>query len=315
VPSLSRVRLACAAVALAACTESQAPEAPHSPANVTRISSVLPILQSARSEVESGGSTRPFNITLRFVTPVTDKHARLFRRSAKRWQEIIVKDVPAITGTFPRNTCGDFGTPRFSGRIDDILIDVLLTEIDGPGNVLGSAGPCLVRVVDNLPVYGIMFFDTDDLDFIESLDLLDEVIIHEMGHVLGYGTVWQFERELLQFNAFGRNPRFIGPAAVRAWQKLGGEGGVRVEGQFGPGTALAHWDEKTFDNELMTGFLNLGENPLSNVSALSMRDLGYTAVAKGDPYQLPTGATARSLVSGLDLSKGEKLIQPKMAVE
>jgi hypothetical protein len=313
---VSRTAVPVLIAALTACADTQAPDAPDSPATNPGLSSTLPVLQSARMEAEAGATTLPFNITLRFVTPVTDRHARLFRRSARRWQEIIVKDVPATTGTIPRNFCGAFGTPVFSGRIDDILIDVLLTEIDGPGNVLGAAGPCALRLSDDLPVYGIMFFDTDDLDFIESFDLLDEVIIHEMGHVLGFGTVWDFPRELL-FNTEGRNPRFAGPAAVREWHELGGRGRVPVEGQFGQGTALAHWDEKSFDNELMTGFLNLGENPLSDVSALSMRDLGYRAVAAGDPYQLPSAdqASRQSLLSGLDLRSGERLIRPKGAVK
>ena len=308
-------KLVVSVLALTACAETQAPDVPHSPATDAPISSSLPAIQTASSVAEAGGGTLPFNITLRFVKPVTDKQARLFRRSARRWQEIIVDDVQAIVGVIPRNLCGDFGTPRFEGRIDDILIDVILQPIDGPGNVLGSAGPCAIRFVDDLPAYGIMFFDSEDLDFIESLDLLDEVIIHEMGHVLGFGTLWGFERELL-IKLDTRTPRFIGPAAIRQWHLLGGRGRVPVEGQFGPGTRFAHWDEATFDNELMTGFLNLGENPLSNVSALSMRDLGYTAAPNGDPYDLPAAdeAATRTLLSGLDLRDGERLIQPGGAI-
>ena len=312
--SLSPVRLALGALALTACAETQAPvDAPIQPG----IASTLPILKSAKTDLESRHlDPDHFNITLRFVNPPTDHLRRLFRTSARRWQEIIVGDVPAITGAFPRNTCGPFGTPRFSGTIDDILIDVVLQPIDGPGNVLGRAGPCLVRTVDDLSVYGVMIFDTEDLELYDSLGLLDEIIIHEMGHVLGYGTLWSFNRELL-LGVGTRNPRFVGEAAIRKWHRLGGRGRVPVEGQFGPGTANSHWDEDTFDNELMTGFLNFGKNPLSNLSALSMRALGYVALANGDPYQLPKPeeVPARSLLSGVDLRSGERLIQPKMAIE
>ena len=49
-----------------------------------------------------------------------------------------------------------------------------------------------------------MFFDTDDLDLLESFeDLLDEVAIHEMGHVMGIGIVWSFQ-ELLADAVGGR---------------------------------------------------------------------------------------------------------------
>jgi hypothetical protein len=59
---------------------------------------------------------------------------------------------------------------------------------------------------------------------------------------------------------------------------------------FGPGTRLSHWRKSVLDNELMTGFLNLGENPLSRITAGSMRDLGYGAASVGESYDLPRGA-------------------------
>ena len=71
------------------------------------------------------------------------------------------------------------------------MINVLLQRIDGPGGILGQAGACFVRLSDGLPLYGVMFFDTDDLAFLEANSLLDEVIVHEMGHVLGFsGGIW-----------------------------------------------------------------------------------------------------------------------------
>ncbi len=314
-----RVKLALGALALAACTESQAPETPGIEPPVAPLASALPVLQSARVDLaqaqQPSGST--FDIRLRFITPPSDANRRIFRAAAARWQEIIVKDVPSISGQIPANLCGDFGTPVFNGTIDDILIDVVLQPIDGPGNILGAAGPCAIRFADDLPAYGLMFFDTEDLDFIASLDLLDEVVIHEMGHVLGIGTMWDFNRSLV-LGAGSRKPRFTGPVAIRQWHNLGGKGPVPIEGDFGPGTAGSHWDEDTFDNELMTGFLNLGENPLSNVSAGSMKDIGYGARLQGDRYELPAPASATAALkaagSGLDIASRERLFGPKGAI-
>ena len=90
--------------------------------------------------------------------------------------------------------------PAFSGVIDDILINVLLQPIDGPGNVLGAAGACFIRTAGGLPVFGLMFFDTADLEFLETNNLLDEVIVHEMGHVLGFSSGF-FNRAGLLANA------------------------------------------------------------------------------------------------------------------
>jgi hypothetical protein len=297
-------------LALAACAETQAPPSPDAEPS---LASSLPVLGSAKADLAlTGGS---FTIRLRFVSSATDRQRQVFRASAERWQRIIVRDVPSVTGVIPRNFCGDFGTPRFSGTIDDILVDVLLTPIDGPGNVLGAAGPCAIRFADDLPAYGLMFFDSDDLDFLDEFGLLDEVIVHEMGHVLGFGALWTFNRNLV-LNAGTRNPRFAGADAVRFWhRRLLGVGRVPLEQDGGPGTAESHWDEETFGHELMTGFLGLGANPLSNLTAHSMRDLGYGVRLEGDPYRRPTAEVTTLRSQGLDLARMERLILPKGAIE
>jgi hypothetical protein len=58
---------------------------------------------------------------------------------------------------------------------------------------------------------------------------------------------------------------------------IGAGGGVAipVEQDGGSGTALGHWDEETFGNELMTGYLNAGENAYSAMTAAAFADLGY----------------------------------------
>ena len=130
-------------------------------------------------------AAQKFQITLRFInTPTADQQAQ-FEQAASRWEGIIHGDVLETVGTIPANGCGpNFPLPAFTGVIDDIMINVLLQPIDGPGAVLGAAGACFVRTNDGLPLYGLMFFDTDDLAFLEQNNLLDEVITHEMGHVL-----------------------------------------------------------------------------------------------------------------------------------
>jgi hypothetical protein len=48
-----------------------------------------------------------------------------------------------------------------------------------------------------------------------------------------------------------------------------------ASGNGGSGTAGSHWDEDTFGNELMTGYINTGENYFTKMSAASFADLGY----------------------------------------
>jgi hypothetical protein len=321
-----RLRTALAACALAACADNQAPENTSTPFEPDP-SGGLPTLTSAKV-VTAAAKPAPgpgqYDITLRFINaPTTTQEARFTEAEAK-WEGVITGDVPDVSGTIPARSCGNsFKTPTFNGTIGSILIDVLLQPIDGPGAVLGAAGPCLIRDADNLTFYGIMFFDVDDLDFLEDLGFFDEVVIHEMGHVLGIGTLWDFGRDLLVGGA--PDPRFTGPLAIAAYADLGGEGTVPVEGdQGGGGTLFSHWDETTFFNELMTGFLNssANANPLSDLSVASMGDLGYVVnLGSGDNYKLPNtpgpGLLANAVAAqqpGLDLARHERLLKPVAVV-
>jgi hypothetical protein len=269
------------------------------------------------------GGTGPdgFQITLRFLNGATASQDAVFRTAAAKWQSIITGDVPNTSGSIPARGCGnDFPTPPFNGPIDDVLIDVVLQPIDGAGNILGAAGPCLARKADRLTLYGIMLFDTADLDAIQQAGVLDEVIVHEMGHVLGFGTLWDFGRNLLQGTA--ADPRFVGPLAIAGYKSVGGRGSsVPVEEGFGPGTRFSHWDEETFDEELMTGFISLrGESPLSIVSVGSMGDLGYVVNnAAADAYKLsgrqPRVAGDDTGAEKLNIGQRERLVEPIGIVE
>ncbi|MFL1895245.1 leishmanolysin-related zinc metalloendopeptidase [Aquimarina sp. 2-A2] len=256
-----------------------------------------------------------FNITLKYLLPPTDRQIEVFEAAAARWERIIIKDVPSFTGTLPSAFNG-FPPLVDEGTVDDIIIEVVLAPIDGPGNILGQAGPRFVRTDDFLTLAGVMFFDVADLDFLEQLDLFEEVIVHEMGHVLGVGTLWNvapfgFDRTLR--GGTDSNPYFLGRKANVFWNAEGGTEELPIEGDFGPGTALGHWDEAALNNELMTGFLNLGENPLSRITAGSMKDLGYGAASVGESYDLPRGTpgvVASDTEQGIDIASREVLLQP-----
>jgi Leishmanolysin len=302
----------------------------------------LPRITTAR--VGASGSfalpeaAQKFHITLRFInTPTADQQAD-FRTAADRWEGLVHGDVLDSEGTIPKNACGSgFKIPAFTGVIDDIMINVLLQPIDGPGNVLGAAGACLVRTEDGLPVYGLMFFDVDDLAFLEANNLLDEVIVHEMGHVLGFSAgifnlniPGLFQRTLL-INPNTVDPRFIGQSATAKYKMLGGrDNTVPIEGLFcGPGTRNSHWDEVTFFNELMTGFINGASanfiNPMSPMTSAAMKDLGYQSVPQGEDYVLrtspnpdpcaPPPPTANAAVDGIDIAAREIVIDPVARIE
>ena len=126
-----------------------------------------------------------------------------------------------------------------------------------------------------------------------AVGLVVLLFVHEMGHVLGIGSLWT---EYGVANGEGTDSSsFTGPAARAAWESLGGAAGTRVpvencvgfsSSQCGAGTKDSHWRERTFDNELMTGFLNGGvANPLSALTIASLQDIGYTVdMSIAEPY-------------------------------
>jgi len=243
---------------------------------------------SGTYKLSVSGSTAPapsagFEITVAYSGDPT--YQSYFDNAAATWESIITADLP------------DVNDPRL-GLIDDLRIDASVTNIDGPGNILGQAGPRALRPGSSLPYLGMMQFDSADLAGMVAKGILPDVIEHEMGHVLGIGTLWQ--RLGL---ASGSN--YTGANALREYSTLLGSSATSVplETGGGPGTAGAHWSEAVFVTELMTGFAqNSPPMPLSRVTVGSLQDMGYTVnYSAAEAYSLPGGSltAAESTGSGL----------------
>lgn len=226
-----------------------------------------------------------FDIALLFVVPPSITERTAFEESAARWRDIVLGDLPDMHVNLAAGDCFD-GQPAVSQLVDDILILVEVVAIDGPGGVLGSAGPCVLRGGTLLPALGAMSFDEADLASLQASGELGDVILHEMAHVLGLGTIWKL-RGLLSGSG-SATPTFTGAAARQAYVAVGGpNAAVPVEGGGGAGTADAHWRESVFRSELMTGFIGGAPNPLSRVTIGSLQDLGYSVdYGTADPFSL-----------------------------
>ena len=245
--------------------------------------------------------------------------------AAKAKMEAMITGDVADFGLLSRaaGSCGGASTPALNESIDDLIIYLEFVPIDGPGMTVGSAGWCLARGGSLLPLLGGMKFDTADLDFIESLGLLEAIIRHEMMHVLGFGVTWDPALlNLVKEVSDPINPAwtdgltdtfFDGPAALTEFAAIGGgsyTGGniVPVENDttsFGTGSLDGHWRESVFISELMTPAANVGANPLSSLTIASFEDLGYTvdlgeAEAYSQTFSIVFGDQARPQV--IDLS-------------
>lgn len=225
----------------------------------------------------SGGSADvAFNITVVFEGTWTSELQASFIDAADYLSQMIISDLPDIT---------------FDGQdYDDMVITATLEPIDGVSGILGSAGPTLARNGTFLPFAGQMTFDIADAENQLNIGNWEAIIIHEMMHTLGVGTLWEL-MGLTSGSVSGGDIRFTGQNGTDIYQTefptIAGNDpesltGIPVETDGGPGTAGGHWDELLFDAELMTGFIDAGAF-VSIMTIASFEDMGYDTVFD-NPY-------------------------------
>jgi hypothetical protein len=151
------------------------------------------------------------------------------------------------------------------------------------------------------------------------VNVIDELMAHEIGHVLGIGTLWQANG--VYSNGTGQYTGQHGLAAFQA-EFMPSATFVPVELAGNPGTPDAHWNQlmrssmqegnpsdpfsldprlgivdqfgRDFSLELMTGAIDpdYGEPFLSNTTVQSLRDLGFTVVPEPASLVVALGACA-----------------------
>ena len=253
-------------------------------------------------------STGPYCVELVY-TQAPDPILRVAaENAAARWSQIISGAVPPQPLTEASFVCAGITIPAITRTVKSLVIYVELAPIPSstPGLVtLGQAGPCWIRDIGGLTVIGAMKLNSDYLINNLGANQREDVVLHEMGHVLGFGTLWEPEpgvtgmATLLVNPAPTGNPTFVGSQAAAKYVMAGATAGttaIPVENCGGGGTINGHWREQSggsgatvgFGIELMTGFISAPagqRNPLSAVTIAAMADVGYTvSYATADSY-------------------------------
>ncbi|MDE2784185.1 MAG: hypothetical protein OXK77_14610 [Gemmatimonadota bacterium] len=262
--------------------------------------------RSLELKISVGGiEVESYDIDVVFIEHGSAEQDNVVLEAAKRWESVIVQgvtDIDLASNPIGAGQCAT-GSPIVDDIIDDVRMFVRIDSIDGPGKILARAGPCFSRITrfegyPDIPrsvIAGAMEFDEDDLNRLAAQGILVSTVLHEMGHVLGFGTMWD-RFDLLENHSVGGNPNadthFTGPLATRAFERSGGRnyrGGaiVPVENGGTRGSADSHWRESVFENELMTPFLSAGIEPFSIVTIEAMADLGFSVdPSVADSYRI-----------------------------
>jgi hypothetical protein len=174
-----------------------------------------------------------------------------------------------------------------------LTINIRVVKV-GEGQILGQAGPTEgIRIGKKVfPVAGVMEFDVWDIEQMKKEGTLHDVILHDMGHVLGIGCLW---------DDYLSDPVYSGKYALRGPSGgLRGGGGLReYEGGLLESGGLrtsggcdGNWRETIFRTELMTGHYPEKEGvtePLRQHIMGSLQDLGYGVdTSKSDLYTVPS---------------------------
>lgn len=210
-----------------------------------------------------GNATNQFDMCLKLNMDPEIKD--FFLKARAKLTSVITSDLPDVLsfGIEP-TSCGKYPT-----IIDDLFICATVLELEP--NILGYGMVLYKRESDGLPYIGKMEFNSLQLD---DKVILQDTIIHEMGHVLGIGTMWE-ERGLMKRDDSGC--KYYGKNANREFKKISGCPQVPLEQGGGVVSACLHWSEECLGYEMLStnGGLPNTPEPLSRITVGGLADLGY----------------------------------------
>ena len=244
-------------------------------------------------------------IQLVFSQNTPDTYKQFARQAASVWADIIdasIWNAPfssiqpngfTVTMNIELSNQGANGTLAYAGVTDAYIVpkQAFHTRNDYLSYTSGGVTGFLI------PTGGLMNINTAYTASMEANNTIVDVITHEMGHILGLGSFWGAYNEHQAGKVSGYATYWKGGQCNAHYHTIGGSGDVKIEDNYGAGTQGSHWDEATFDTEIMTGFAESSDMPMSKLTVFALADMGWKVnpdAASVDAFTLPSNVSAPS---------------------
>ncbi len=261
-----------------------------------------------------------FEIELVFVNDISPSYRKMIEGAVTKWEQILAHTE--FEDYLYNRDVDCWGHVEWIGVVDDVRVAVEVVDIEGETGPFGSGGPCWIRR-NSMPIKGLITLNASRMEWMVDEGILEAVMLHELGHVLGVGTIW---RNL----GFLQNPSrpdcpecdtfFSGALAIEAFNNAGGSTyeGRKVPIESGARLDDFHWRESVMGVELMTPRLRRGDgdylNRLSAITIQSLADMGYLVdLSLADPYSLPS-ASARGEYAKESIDLGDDVMHGPIMV-
>ena len=246
-----------------------------------------------------------FQIQIDYVGNVRQTIRDACNWAAQRWSQVIVGDLPGVPDL-------QFGyTDDFRILVQEGLLG---GAQNGQGDTLANARPLQYRS----DLAGLPWLGETGIDPFDATDpQLRNIVLHELGHALGFGGMW-LQKNLVRDatpGSYTSDPTYIGANAVREYNRIFGLTGTSlpvenltasVPGSPFDGSYGVHWRNSVFQTELMTSTSESAgvAMPLSSITVGAMQDLGYQVnYSAADVYSPPSLSPTWS-VSDMNVAEG-----------
>lgn len=211
-----------------------------------------------------------FSIELNFgigLTGLTDSAKTAIEDAVLFWEDVITHSsfdtAQTLEVTLAATDLG--GREGILAYVPFLQPTQLLTTTGDPGVL--EAGDRLLPTSGDI-VLNQFYFD----DYNQDPSYIADIVRHEMGHVLGIGSLWDYNEGLINRRDSTYSADTYAGAVYGEMLGTFEQTAVPIE-PFVNG----HWDESVFESELLTPQAEgIGaEMPLSNLTIASLRDLGW----------------------------------------